>query len=247
MMNCLFKNKCSKFNTERCNELCYAYTFMQGDNGQGGMWATTNVPAKYRDVFKSNLPNHANFERIKKYIDKLPKTVEEGIGLFLFSVPTPENKFGTGNGKTTSACAIMNEFVILQAMRHIKGEIKLEENPALFMKLSDFQNLYNSQFRGSAEIQQQNADKYYRYKDLMKNVSLLVFDDIAIRTGTEAFLNELYEIIDHRVVENLATIYTTNIPPDELTEYFGERIVSRIEGSTVQIPFTGKDHRKKDF
>ena len=247
MDNCVFQDKCSKFKTEACNPICYAYVFMHGMDGTGGMWATRNVPKKYENLRVDYLPEGKHFDRIRVYISKLPQVVEEGKGLFLYSIPSPENKFGTGNGKTTSACIILNEFLVIQSMRHIKREINLETNPTLFVKASDFQNLYNSQFRGTPEMQEEASSKYYKFKSLMKEVQLLVLDDIAIRSGTEAFLNELYEVIDERNTEELTTIFTSNIPLDKLIDFFGERIVSRIEGMTVPIGFTGKDYRKKTF
>lgn len=247
MKNCKFKEDCKHYSTSQCSEICYPYVFLHGMDGNGGMWATRNVPKKYENWVSKDLPSGNQFDKIRQYCGKLPTIVEGGTGLYLFSKATEDNKFGTGNGKTTSALSILNEFTILQTKRHIKGEIRLEHNPSLFVKASDFQNVYNSQFRGTFEMQETSSVKYYKYKELMKNVTLLVFDDIAIRNGTEAFLNEMYEIIDHRCTEELATIFTSNLPLDRLTEIFGDRIVSRIEGMTVPIPFVGKDIRKKSF
>lgn len=244
-MNCIFSNRCSQFKTSVCNGTCYAFVFMHGMDGNGGIWSRRNIPKKYEDCTPDTLPTGTDFKMVRAYISKLPKVVEEGKGLFLFSKPTATNKFGTGNGKTTSAITILNEFTILQTMRHIKGEIKLETNPSLFVKASDFQNTYNSQFRGTQEMGQQASMRYYNYKSLMKEVQMLVLDDIAIRNCTEAFQGELYEVIDHRCVEELATIFTSNVDLGELAGIFGDRIASRIEGMTIAVPYSGTDYRKK--
>ncbi len=245
MDNCVFKDRCSKYGQEVCNETCYAFVFMHGMDGDGGIWLRRNTPKKYEDFLLDTLPDGPDFKMAKAFIRKLPKVVEEGRGLYLFSKATASNKFGTGNGKTTSAITILNEFTILQTMRHIRGEIKLETNPSLFLKASDFQNIYNSQFRGSQDMQHHASSKYYSYKALMKEVPLLVLDDVAVRNCTEAFMGELYEVIDHRCVEELSTIFTSNVDLTDLAGIFGDRIASRIEGMTIAVPYSGSDRRKK--
>lgn len=52
----------------------------------------------------------------------------------------------------------------------------------------------------------------------MKEVDLLIVDDIALRGCPEGFQNELYEIIDCRSTEDTTTIFTSNVTFDELPE-----------------------------
>lgn len=244
-MTCIYSNDCPNFNTSKCNNICPYFIVTHGWRGTGGYWSVRNVPKKYSHLFVDELPKGKAFEVVKKYIKKLPDVVDGGAGLYLYSSPTKDNPFGTGTGKTTSAITILNEFTKLQCKRITKREIAVRHNPSIFVKGSDFQNKYNSQFRGTKDMQEIASISYYNYKELMKNVKLLVLDDIAVRTGTEAFITEIYEIVDHRATEGLATIYTSNISLKKLADFYDERIVSRIDGTTHQIPFTGIDHRKK--
>ena len=77
-------------------------------------------------------------------------------------------------------------------------------------------------------------------------VPLLVLDDL----GTEPMLqnvteNALFSLVDQRLSAGLATVYITNLSPDELKERFRERIASRIfqkDRSSV-IRFTGESLR----
>lgn len=247
--SCMFNRTCKKKDTAECNKLCFPFVVLHGSNGDGGFWRATGVPTKYKKCLMENLPikeeNLKTYNTIEKYLSKIDYYVEEkGVGLFLYSIPNKENLFGTGTGKTTSAITILNEYVLHAVKKHLKGETEIKGiNPALFVKASEFQNKYNSQFRGSQENQKEASDSFYRFKSRMKKVPLLVIDDIAVRDCTEAFKNELFEIIDYRATEGLATIYTSNFPLDKITEFLGERIASRIDGMTVKLGFTGKDFR----
>ncbi|HBI7084857.1 TPA: ATP-binding protein [Clostridium perfringens] len=246
---CMFSNTCKNKDTDLCNPLCYPFIVLHGQKGETGFWKASGVPNKYKKVMFHNLPikaeNPKAYDVAERYINKIESVVEEkGIGLFLYSIPNTENTFGTGTGKTTTAVAILNEYVLNATRRHLKGQKELKKNPALFIKASELQNKYNAQFRGTFEMQQEASNCFYRLKERMKGVSLLVIDDIAVRDITEAFKNELFEILDYRATESKATIFTSNYPITKLVEFLGERIVSRIDGMTIQVGFQGKDHRK---
>ncbi len=244
---CKFRPMCK---SQQCSFKCYPFTFLHGIEGKTGLWKTKNVPKRYDHCKKDNLPKiepAPTRTKMIEFMERVLELIDKGVGLYLFSIPSKENPMGTGTGKTTVATSILNEFLVQRAKQHLTGMKEIKTNPALFMEMSDFQNIYNAQFRGNRESQERASEVFYRYKDRMKTVELLVVDDIAMRNSTEAFTNELYEIINHRVNEGLSTIYTSNEPLANLTDLFGERIVSRIDGSTFSYPFIGKDHRRKDW
>lgn len=231
-----------------CNVNCYPRILMHGLEGNGGMWGTTQVPKRYKGSRLSNLPiqeqNPQAYAFIKRYISKVTSVVENGIGLYLYSLPSKENRKGTGTGKTTVATAIVNEFIIHRVIEHLKGERRIESNPVLFVKASELQNTFNSQFRGTDESKEQANTKFNKYKKLMLSVELLVIDDIALRGTTEAYQDVFYEIIDKRYNEELATIFTSNTPLENLGEVLNHQIASRIEGMTEGILFKGQDNRR---
>lgn len=246
---CKLADRCKYAGTERCNILCSPFMLLHGLNGEAGLWKGRNVPPKYSNCFLRNLPtandNPAAYAWVKRYVGNILENVKNGIGLFFYSIPNAENRFGTGTGKTTSAVTILNEYLLARVIQHSKGERPIEDLPALFYKASELQNVYNAQFRGTSEMQEAASQKYYRVKNLLMNVELLVFDDIGIRQKiTDAFENELTEIIDARDSKTLATIYTSNLPVEKLADTLGDRIVSRIEGMTEKVAFVGKDHRR---
>lgn len=228
----------------------YPAIMMYGSNGNGGLWKSRNVPAKYSESWLDNLPIEADnptaHATICKYCNSVVRYVQEKrVGLFLFSRPNSENKFGTGTGKTHSSITVLNHYLLERLRQHVKGEQKITDNPVYFCKSTDLQTAYNAQFRGTPEMQREASQKYYAVKSRVKKVELLVLDDVATKATTEAYTEELYEIIDHRATEELTTIFTSNMTLDEVADMLGHRIASRIEGMTVPVAFQGKDHRKK--
>nr|BDD45008.1 hypothetical protein 3 [Bacillaceae bacterium] len=250
--SCLLAPFCSKAGNERfCNAMCFPHTRLHGEKGDGGLLAVANIPSKYRNSTIDNLPfeneNPKAFKLIHKYGKNVVNKIDEGIGLYLFGVPSNENPKGTGAGKTTAATAIMIEYLRQRTMLEAKKERPIEFEPAFFMKMAKFQNIYNSQFRGSKDTTDINGDKYAALKRKMMKVDLLIWDDIGLRGVTEALQNEVYEIIDDRDTNEKATIFTSNVPIKNINELLGEQVASRIEGMTFAVPFGGKDFRKKSL
>jgi DNA replication protein DnaC len=231
-----------------CNALCNPFILLHGD-GTNGLWKATNVPVKYKNCFFSNLPikdeNPVAYAFVKTYLANVLENVKNGVGLFFYSIPNAENRLGTGTGKTTTAVTILHEYLIARVIEQSKGGRVIETNPALFYKASELQTLYNAQFRGTPDMQEKASLRYYKVKKLIMNAEMVVLDDIGIRQRiTDAFENELTEIIDARDSKMLMTIYTSNLPIEKLADTLGDRIASRIEGMTEQVAFKGKDHRK---
>ena len=240
--DCKLKRTCKRYGTEHCNAYCYPHVLLHGTDGKGGFWATRNIPKKYSECSRENLPaqeeNPQVFKAVMNYIDNILERVQQTNRGIYFSGDT-------GTGKTTIAVTILNEYLIARVIQHCKGELQITVNPVLFIKLAEFQNIYNSQFRGSFDMQNDSSVKYYKFKQKMKEVDLLIIDDIALRGCPEGFQNELYEIIDSRSTEETTTLFTSNVPYGELTEYVGERIASRISGMCgKQVLLKGKDHRQ---
>ncbi|MFP3398367.1 hypothetical protein SB749_18770, partial [Brevibacterium sp. SIMBA_078] len=126
----------------------------------------TNVPKKYRTGRLNNLniiegQNPEAYNVAKMYVNNILDYVNEGVGLFLYSIPNATNKLGTGTGKTTVATTLINEYTIARVKLHASGKKRIEVQPALFVRASEFQNTYNSQFRGTEEQRMSASEKYY--------------------------------------------------------------------------------------
>lgn len=250
--SCLLAKFCSKArDKEYCNELCFPQTRLHGINGNGGLIAVANIPERFRTSTIETMPfkeqNSKAYELVLRYADNIVERVESGLGLYLFGVPTEGNPKGCGNGKTTAATAVAIEYLRQITILESKRERTIDGTPVLFIKMARFQNIYNSQFRGSRDTAESNGDKYQALKNKMMNCELLVLDDIGLRGATEALQNEVYEIIDERETNERTTIFTSNVPIERLSDILGEQVISRIEGMTFAIPFKGKDNRKRNL
>lgn len=242
-MECKFYRTCTKYNTDECTPICYPRVMLHGIDGSGGFWNTTNVPKKYKDNLLDTLPikedtvNKTTYEKVEKYCKFIMKFgLEQGMGLYFYG--------GTGTGKTTIATTILNEYLIARVRLHLRSEAIITTNPTLFVRCAELQNNFNAQFRGSKELQEESSNKFHSLKQRMKTVEFLVVDDIALRDTTDSFRNELYEIVDDRAVNGLATVYTSNVEVDKLSNFLGDRIASRIDGMTVKLSVLGEDFRK---
>ena len=62
----------------------------------------------------------------------------------------------------------------------------------------------------------------------VRQVSVLILDDLGAHNYTEWTCNKLYSLLNYRLNHQLPVIITTNLKMSELDEYLGERTTSRI-------------------
>jgi len=81
--------------------------------------------------------------------------------------------------------------------------------------------------------------------DLM-DVDVLVIDDLGASRLTEWSIEQLYNLINRRWLEELRTVATTNLTPAQLEEALGSRSFSRLVGSeAVSLYIAGEDRRRR--
>jgi DNA replication protein DnaC len=76
----------------------------------------------------------------------------------------------------------------------------------------------------------------------LKNVDLLVIDEVGIEKTTEWVTAKFYEVIDSRH-KRRSTIFTTNFTGNQLKEKEGMALVSRMWGTGMRFEIQGKDWR----
>lgn len=93
--------------------------------------------------------------------------------------------------------------------------------------------------------------------DRAKGVDLLVVDDLGAERATEWTRERWYELVNHRRTRRRSTIWTSNWDLDHIADRFtpkgdeslteGERIVSRIYGSSIVVHMkSGGDRRRTE-
>ena len=82
-------------------------------------------------------------------------------------------------------------------------------------------------------------------KHILETADLVVWDDIAASKLSDYDVTQLLSIIDMRISEEKANIYTGNITSHEaLVKAVGSRLASRIWNCSEIIEFQGRDRRK---
>ena len=90
-----------------------------------------------------------------------------------------------------------------------------------------------------------SKDKSFeRMKNRLSDVDLLVWDDIAATKLSNYDYNNLLSYIDTRVLKGLSNIYTGNIIPEDLDQYVGNRLASRIANQSTHVQLVGEDRRQ---
>ena len=83
-------------------------------------------------------------------------------------------------------------------------------------------------------------------RNTARTVKFLVLDDLATENSKDFALDVLLDILDYRYEESLPTFLTSNVGPEELSDRYGDRFVSRFRDAEKyeRLLVDGPDHRK---
>lgn len=170
----------------------------------------------YRDFPLSPYENMVSIVKdAKSYIKNFDKSKKN---LYIFGE--------VGRGKTFLINAIAKEL--------------LDRNYSVFYmtatRLFSFMNDYLYAF---SEKKEDLKDKY----DLIFKSDLLVIDDLGSENNRNANESNLFDIVNDRLINKKPIIFSSNYSEDDLKEIYGERIFSRIIGSSLVFEIFGDDLR----
>ena len=155
---------------------------------------------------------------IRKDIDLF---VDKGKNLYICGA-------NPGNGKTSWAIKMLQTYLMLASdgsIFNLRG--MFVSVPDLILKLKDFNNPISNE-----------------YKDNLRNVDLLILDDIAVSGLSQYDYVQLFALIDSRILAGKSTIFTSNNATfEDLKDAVGERIASRIWNNSEIIELRGGDRR----
>lgn len=77
-----------------------------------------------------------------------------------------------------------------------------------------------------------------------RDAKLLVLDDLGAERPTDWTAERLYALVNRRWLNELPTIVTSNLEPDELRKAIGERLYSRLAHDAIAVRLSGADRRR---
>lgn len=170
------------------------------------------------DSYRAETDEQRRVLRIcQDYADNFRQSAEDGTNLVMLGSP--------GTGKTHLAVAILRQV------------IENEELPAIYTSASRMFRRIKSTF-GSSEESESDAISAYT------SPALLVLDEVGVSYGSDAELNYLFDIMNERYEQCLPTVIVSNIQPDEMGAWMGDRVVDRLRESSRMILFNWDSARR---
>ncbi|MCY7861087.1 ATP-binding protein [Bacillus haynesii] len=199
----------------------------------------SNIPPEYRNANRDKFIYDQDNVRFQPYFESVFDTINEQV--------EKGNNLGfihpqKGTGKTYTAVSFAMEYLLNNVL-----------NPEAF----DFENplvLYVKYGTWANELRQvyQLNDEDYNLKILrsmqrMKEVPLLVLDDIGSGRLTDYVRDLTYDLIDYRKEHKLSTFFTSNlgIPQLEGVDRLGDIITSRLLYNTTVFQLGGRNRREE--
>lgn len=178
------------------------------------------IPRRYRNRtvrnWKPDGQDKSVVDLVNCYIDTLIGRFEAGDGLTLLGPP--------GIGKTHLLIG-----VISKACGH--------GIQAMYAVWPDLIEARRQSFNASADDPQRRA------LDDAATVPLLALDEIGLGSGTEWERSQLFELIDYRYREELATCVASNARDAGLTKVVGERLADRLGEMSATAVLRGNSKR----
>lgn len=161
-------------------------------------------------------------QKVQRYADRLTDYVPNGIGLTLIG--------NVGTGKTHIALGL----VALACGLGIE---------ARFVSMAELL----ARLRASYDQDDQRNGRQPREADILDefgSVPFLALDDLGTGKPTAWVKDRFYFLINRRYMAGLPTVVTSNVTPAVLEDRLGQRVISRIWGTSITVVFKGGDYRK---
>ena len=178
--------------------------------------------AKYKPIKLMPQPSdRETFKRLAEIRKGIVSFVDEGKNLYICG-------HQPGNGKTSWAIKMLQTYFHYTAegnLWNLKG--MFVSVPNLLLQMKDFNNPVSNEFKHN-----------------LRNVDLLILDDVAV-TGLSPYdYTQLFSLIDERMLAEKSTIFTSNITSvDDLSKVIGDRLASRVWHNSEVLEIKGGDRR----
>lgn len=240
MTKCILEDK-RKGGCSECPAQCQHRIALHGLNGQGGRVGAAGVPKDYRYYTLANSPAREGqakiYGQLAQYVATFERMFDADVdrikSLYLWSE-------SPGTGKTTTASALLNEYLSMNYVGSLKRGLQPGQRPAMFLDVNTWQTDYNL-----ASMTNDDAGLAKVTETMRKamTVDFLVMDDVGIRTATEAFKSLIHAVINARTTNSIPTIYTSNLAISEMEGVFDARLADRMRDQCLTLHFAGQSKR----
>lgn len=185
------------------------------------------IPPAYKDAYLSNFslsvykdPESKNTakaacDKVKTYLEWFSGCKQDGLGLYFYSKTK-------GSGKTRMAASLAHKFLYTYIVKFATSSKILTEIKRTYDKSSE----------------QSESDLL----DALVTADILFIDDFGNEKPTGWVNDKLYHIVNERYINKKLTFFTSNSSIEDLD--YDDRIKSRVQGMTYQIPFPEESVRK---
>ena len=212
---CWYKDTC-KDDCDRCT----VYVQMKWQMEHSGLPEAKQKPITLY-LTDDNSGDEKAFYRLADIRKNIVDFVQNGKNLYICSK-------WTGNGKTSWAIKMLHTYFHHTAVGNydnLKG--MFVSTTELLLQLKDFNNPLSK-----------------AYLENLKNVDLVIWDDIVVSGMSQYDFTQLYTIIDKRILAEKSNIFTSNQPTVEgFAKLMGNRLASRIYYTSEIVELIGKDMR----
>lgn len=221
MAQCPYTLKC---NQSRCGaEFCIRRTKLDELYKASGLADAQKV----RIALDADPVDYVAFTKLKQLEDNITEFVKQGFNLYLHSA-------NTGNSKTTwSIRMVQSYFSDNWAKLDLSCHVLFISIPSYLIALKRNMN---------------TPDEYALF--INKNVydaDLVIWDDIGTKFASEYDIEQLFNILNRRIQNGKANIFTSNLSDIELVSALGTRLASRISQGSINIELFGQDKRSLKY
>ena len=215
--SCWYSTSCK---LDDCSETCPVYLQLKWQMDNSGLPPTKQQPIKLY-ITQCNEVDIDVFRKLGKIRSDIVSVVNSGRNIAIVSN-------NTGNGKTSWAIKMLHTYLHYTAngnYENLKG--MFVSVPELLMKLKDFNNPLSDE-----------------YRENLKTVDLVVWDELVLTGISQYDYNQLYVLIESRILCGKSNIFTFNYAnPADLERIIGVRLTSRIWNVSEIYELRGTDER----
>jgi len=180
------------------------------------------IPQKYLtrtfDNYRAETPDQLKaLSACQRFAEDFYGFQRTGAGLIMTGRP--------GTGKTHLACAIANSLIE-------------QGHTCVFITASKMIRKIRETYRRDSEFTEQQII------DSLRDVDLLIIDEVGVQRGTESEEHLLFEVLNERNSVFAPTIILSNLTANQIKDYIGERALDRLrEGGGKLVVFDWESYR----